>query len=506
MTDIHLPADGDANLTSPLAEALTHASWRLRRASVKELAPFGLTFAQSRVLRILARRDEPMRIGDLAARFEVAPRSATSMIDSLETLGLVERRADPTDRRSVLVGLTADGLALMTRIGEAAPRQRRGAVRPPHDGAAGAVARDAQRADRAGRGLRRTQAPARAPPARTRATPARRPPEPRRDGAQRLHRRALAAPRPVGHLGQDRQGHGAAHPQVRAALPQAADLLPRAGRRRRRRQRRQPAAVPRHHRQGHHGQGRGPDRVARRPRGRPGARRRRAHHRRALHQLAGRRGPRLRPAHPGVRPRAAHAAGVLHAHADRRAREPPQQRRDRRPGGVHRRPLHRDRQPHQRRHRARDHVLPELAAHARLAHPPPRVPAAGALAGAQAAGDHARALRAHGRHEHHHGGALQRVGSAPRQAVRPPARRRTPSSARTRAACATSASPSPSTPGSSSSRCSSRRRSPPPSSTAGAACSSCTARSRWAPSSPSPPTSTACTGRSRRSPTSTSTS
>ena len=113
-----LQADGDPNLASPLAEALTHASWRLRRASVKELAPLGLTFAQSRVLRILARRGEPMRIGDLAARFEVAPRSATSMIDSLEALGLVERRGDPTDRRSVLVGLTAEGLALMTRIGE----------------------------------------------------------------------------------------------------------------------------------------------------------------------------------------------------------------------------------------------------------------------------------------------------------------------------------------------------------------------------------------------------
>ncbi len=109
----------DTNLVSPLAEALTHASWRLRRASVKELAPLGLTFAQSRVLRILARRDEPIRIGDLAARFEVAPRSATSMIDSLETLGLVERRADPTDRRSVLVGLTPEGLALMRRIGDA---------------------------------------------------------------------------------------------------------------------------------------------------------------------------------------------------------------------------------------------------------------------------------------------------------------------------------------------------------------------------------------------------
>jgi DNA-binding MarR family transcriptional regulator len=70
------------------------------------------------VLRILERREEPIRMGDLAARFEVAPRSATSMIDSLEALGLVERRADPTDRRSVLVGLTPEGVALMARMGK----------------------------------------------------------------------------------------------------------------------------------------------------------------------------------------------------------------------------------------------------------------------------------------------------------------------------------------------------------------------------------------------------
>jgi DNA-binding MarR family transcriptional regulator len=118
MTDTTSHARGAASLASPLAEALTRASWRLRRASVKELSPLGLTFAQSRVLRILARHGEPMRMGDLAARFEVAPRSATSMVDSLEALGLVGRQADPTDRRSVLVGLTPDGLALMDRIGE----------------------------------------------------------------------------------------------------------------------------------------------------------------------------------------------------------------------------------------------------------------------------------------------------------------------------------------------------------------------------------------------------
>ena len=105
------------DLTAMLAEALTRVSWRLRRASMKELAPLGLTFAQSRALRILSRHDEPLRIGDLAARFEVAPRSATSLIDTLETAGLVERLGDPTDRRSVLVALTPEGHELMERVG-----------------------------------------------------------------------------------------------------------------------------------------------------------------------------------------------------------------------------------------------------------------------------------------------------------------------------------------------------------------------------------------------------
>jgi DNA-binding MarR family transcriptional regulator len=104
------------DLVPQLAESLTCASWRLKRDAVRELAPLGLTFAQSRALRLLARAGEPLRIGDLAARLEVVPRTATTMVDSLESAGLVRRQADPSDRRSVHVGLTADGLALIERM------------------------------------------------------------------------------------------------------------------------------------------------------------------------------------------------------------------------------------------------------------------------------------------------------------------------------------------------------------------------------------------------------
>ena len=89
------PDTGSADLIAQLAELLACASWRLRRAVAEELAPLGLTFAQARALRLLARAGEPVRMGELAARLEVVPRSATSMVDALEAAGLVERAGRP---------------------------------------------------------------------------------------------------------------------------------------------------------------------------------------------------------------------------------------------------------------------------------------------------------------------------------------------------------------------------------------------------------------------------
>jgi len=108
-----------SDLTPQLSELLTCASWRLRRAARRELEPLGLTFGQARALRLLARAGGPMRMGELAARLEVVPRSATTMVDGLETAGFAGRQAAPDDRRSVLVSLTADGEALLERLGRA---------------------------------------------------------------------------------------------------------------------------------------------------------------------------------------------------------------------------------------------------------------------------------------------------------------------------------------------------------------------------------------------------
>jgi len=98
-----------------LAEVLTRASWRLRRNERKELAPYGLSFAQARALRVLV-EGGPMRMGDLAARLEIVPRTATTRVDGLEEAGLVQRTPDPEDRRSIRVAATAGGKDLVARL------------------------------------------------------------------------------------------------------------------------------------------------------------------------------------------------------------------------------------------------------------------------------------------------------------------------------------------------------------------------------------------------------
>lgn len=54
-------------------------------------------------------REGTMSIGDMAVAERVRPQSMTQTIADLEADGLIERRADPTDGRRTLVGLTASG-------------------------------------------------------------------------------------------------------------------------------------------------------------------------------------------------------------------------------------------------------------------------------------------------------------------------------------------------------------------------------------------------------------
>jgi DNA-binding MarR family transcriptional regulator len=101
-----------------LADAFWSVARRLRETSQETLAPWDITPAQFRALRVL-RRHGVMRLSELSDWLRIAARSATEVIDALESRHLVARRPDPDDRRAVLVELTEHGTAVLGAIGAA---------------------------------------------------------------------------------------------------------------------------------------------------------------------------------------------------------------------------------------------------------------------------------------------------------------------------------------------------------------------------------------------------
>jgi DNA-binding MarR family transcriptional regulator len=98
-----------------LSESFWSVARQLRETSQEILAPWGITPAHSRALRIL-RRQGTMRLSALSDHLHIAPRSTTEVVDALESRGLVERRHDPDDRRATLVVLTEHGTNVLDAI------------------------------------------------------------------------------------------------------------------------------------------------------------------------------------------------------------------------------------------------------------------------------------------------------------------------------------------------------------------------------------------------------
>ena len=107
-------------MNAPPAEDPSREVWLLisdlvldnqRRREVSEA--LGMSFGRARALRRLAR--QPMSMGELAAALEIDPPNATVVVDDLESLGLVRRRPNPTDRRGKVVEATRKGKEMARR-------------------------------------------------------------------------------------------------------------------------------------------------------------------------------------------------------------------------------------------------------------------------------------------------------------------------------------------------------------------------------------------------------
>lgn len=92
---------------------------RLRDLEDKLFATFDLTPQQYNVLRVLrAAHPEPLPTLLVAERLVSRAPDITRMLDKLEQRGLVRRERPARDRRTVLIGITDDGLALIEKIAE----------------------------------------------------------------------------------------------------------------------------------------------------------------------------------------------------------------------------------------------------------------------------------------------------------------------------------------------------------------------------------------------------
>ena len=89
----------------------------LRTYADQKARLFGMTRAQWAVLLRLERR-EGLKQSDLAEALDIQPITLTRLVDRLCHNGLIERRADPNDRRAKLLYLTPAARPLLDRIAD----------------------------------------------------------------------------------------------------------------------------------------------------------------------------------------------------------------------------------------------------------------------------------------------------------------------------------------------------------------------------------------------------
>jgi DNA-binding MarR family transcriptional regulator len=76
----------------------------------------GITSPQYNVLRILRGHGEPVPSQQIGRELLTRVPDVTRLVDRLEKVGLVERARTSTDRRVVLVSITARGLELLAKL------------------------------------------------------------------------------------------------------------------------------------------------------------------------------------------------------------------------------------------------------------------------------------------------------------------------------------------------------------------------------------------------------
>ena len=100
-------------------QGLAHFRYALRRfiaASERISGEAGVTSPQYQAMLAIGVAPAPLTMKDLAEELMLQPHAAVQMVDRLQKLELVERRASPSDGRSVLLALTPAGEDLVDTL------------------------------------------------------------------------------------------------------------------------------------------------------------------------------------------------------------------------------------------------------------------------------------------------------------------------------------------------------------------------------------------------------
>jgi len=104
------------SLNREFAFSLNDVARMLRTYADSKAGEFGITRAQWAVL-VRLDRFEGLKQSELAEMLDLQPITLTRLLDRLGECGLIERRADPSDRRAKRLYLTPAARPLLERLG-----------------------------------------------------------------------------------------------------------------------------------------------------------------------------------------------------------------------------------------------------------------------------------------------------------------------------------------------------------------------------------------------------
>ncbi len=101
-------------------------SWRGTLLRYVQSGQPDLTNRQMALVLVVGQEAAPHTVRGLAARLGVSKPVVTRALNSLSALGLVQRRRDENDKRSVFIDLTPDGVEFLAAFADMIAHERTG--------------------------------------------------------------------------------------------------------------------------------------------------------------------------------------------------------------------------------------------------------------------------------------------------------------------------------------------------------------------------------------------